>query len=306
MSELIEQQGISEQLAGYRQRVNQALSNFMAELDTNSNPLIAAMRYTILSEGKRLRPWLVYITGQLFDVSLDTLDIPATAVECIHTYSLVHDDLPAMDNDDLRRGRASCHVKFGEANAILTGDALQTLAFSILADKPMPDVAIHYRLAMISELAAASGAAGMCSGQAMDLAAEGCQISLESLEQMHRYKTGALIQAAVRMGALAAGERGRAALPILTQYAATIGLAFQVQDDILNITGDSARTGKRQGSDQKMGKNTYPAMLGLDKACMKTKALLAETESILDILAAQSYDTRLLRALAHFIIERDN
>ncbi len=290
----------------YHKRVDQTLYDFMAHEPLQNSLLIAAMRYSTLSGGKRLRPWLVYTTGQMFGVSLHNLDVPATAVECIHAYSLVHDDLPAMDNDDLRRGKASCHVKFGEACAILAGDALQTLAFSILADAPMPDVAIQHRLAMISELATASGAAGMCGGQALDLAAAGCQIALESLEQIHRYKTGALIQAAVRMGALAAGESGRAVLPVLTRYAAAIGLAFQVQDDILNVAGDSARTGKRQGSDQQMGKSTYPALIGLEHARIKMRELLAETDEALDMLNAQSYDTRSLRTLARFVIERDN
>ncbi len=159
------------------------------------------MRHGALLGGKRLRPFLVYTTGQMFGVSLANLDAPAAAVECIHAYSLIHDDLPAMDDDDLRRGQPTCHIKFGEANAILAGDALQTLAFSILADAEMPDVALRDRLAMVSELATASGVAGMCGGQSLDLEAEGKHVDLQALEQIHRHKTGALIRAAVRLGA---------------------------------------------------------------------------------------------------------
>lgn len=304
MSERTNTVDVTEQLKMYHQRVDQALSGFLTALP--SNHLIEAVRYGALLGGKRLRPYIVYTTGAMFGISLDNLDVPATAVECIHAYSLIHDDLPAMDNDDLRRGKATCHIEFGEANAILAGDALQTLAFSILADASMPDVAIKDRLAMISELATASGVAGMCGGQALDLAAAGRQISLESLEQIHRYKTGALIQAAVRLGAFAAGDRGRAALPALSRYAQAIGLAFQVQDDILNVMGDTTKMGKRQGSDQQMGKNTYPALLGIDNAHIKMQDLFTEALTALDSLTKQCYNTQPLRALAYFIIERDN
>lgn len=162
----------------------------------------------------------------MFGVSRETPDAPAAAVECIHAYSLIHDDLPAMDDDDLRRGLPTCHIKFGEANAILAGDALQTLAFTILSDAPMPEVATQDRLAMVRELAIASGAAGMCGGQALDLAAEGQQVDLAALERIHRHKTGALIRAAVRMGALSAGNSGHQWLPVLDKYAESIGLAF--------------------------------------------------------------------------------
>jgi farnesyl diphosphate synthase len=211
-----------------------------------------------------------------------------------------------MDDDDLRRGQPTCHIKFGEANAILAGDALQTLAFTILADGDMPDVLVKDRLSMVSELATASGASGMCGGQALDLAAEGQQVSLDSLEKIHRHKTGALIRAAVRMGALAAGNTGRAVLPILDTYAQAIGLAFQVQDDILDVIGDTATLGKRQGADQQLGKSTYPALLGLDGAKAKAMDLYQEAVSALDQLAALSYNTAPLLALASFIIERDN
>ncbi|KFK97606.1 MULTISPECIES: (2E,6E)-farnesyl diphosphate synthase [unclassified Serratia (in: enterobacteria)] len=294
------------QLQAFRQRSDRALLDYIAPLPFNNGKMVEAMRHGALLGGKRLRPFLVYATGQMFGLSLNNLDAPAAAVECIHAYSLIHDDLPAMDDDDLRRGQPTCHIKFGEANAILAGDALQTLAFSILADAEMPDVAVRDRLAMISELASASGVAGMCGGQSLDLEAECKHIDLAALEQIHRHKTGALIRAAVRLGALAAGEPGRAALPLLDRYAAAIGLAFQVQDDILDVVGETAKIGKRQGADQQHGKSTYPALLGLDSARAKAWDLYQEALAALECLAAQSYNTAPLRALASFIIERDN
>lgn len=298
--------GFTHELRAKQKRVDEVLTAYVSAQPLADLPLVEAMRYGALLGGKRLRPYLVYASGQLFSLDLMNLDAPAAAVECIHAYSLIHDDLPAMDDDDLRRGQPTCHIKFGEANAILAGDALQTLAFSILADSEMPDVAVKDRLAMISELASASGASGMCGGQALDLAAEGQQVGLEALEKIHRHKTGALIRAAVRMGALAAGETGRAVLPILDNYAQAIGLAFQVQDDILDVVGDTATLGKRQGADQQLGKSTYPALLGLDGAKTKAMDLYQEAVSALDQLAALSYNTAPLLALASFIIERDN
>lgn len=292
-------------LSVYPERVNAALSRLLDPLPFQSSPLVNAMRYGALLGGKRLRPFLVYATGEMLNANPASLDAPAAAVECIHAYSLIHDDLPAMDDDALRRGQPTCHIKYGEDTAILAGDALQTLAFSILADEPMPGVSDASRIAMIAELARASGVAGMCGGQALDLAAEGQRVGLEQLEQIHRHKTGALIRAAVRLGALAAGERGRAALPLLDRYADAIGLAFQVQDDILDVVGDSAVTGKKQGADQDLDKSTYPSLLGLDNARAKARELHQQALSALDILAAQSLDTTALQALASFVIERD-
>ena len=295
----------SQQLDACVTQANDALRRFIAPLPFQNTPLVEAMQYGALLGGKRLRPFLVYATGQMFGVSVATLDAPAAAVECIHAYSLMHDDLPAMDDDDLRRGQPTCHIKFGEASAILAGDALQTLAFSILSDAPMNEVSDRDRLAMLSELASASGAAGMCGGQALDLEAEGQQVNLEMLERIHRHKTGALIRAAVRLGALSAGEQGRQALPLLDKYAESIGLAFQVQDDILDVVGDTATLGKRQGADQQLGKSTYPALLGLEQARNKASDLIAEARQSLEQLAAQSLDTTALEALANYIILRD-
>nr|WP_024967251.1 (2E,6E)-farnesyl diphosphate synthase [Pantoea sp. IMH] len=296
---------ITALLHAHHARVNQALTRFIAPLPFQSSPLVEAMQYGALLGGKRLRPFLVYATGEMLHADTQALDAPAAAVECIHAYSLIHDDLPAMDDDSLRRGQPTCHIKYGEDTAILAGDALQTLAFTILADTPMPGVTPTDRIAMISELAQASGVAGMCGGQALDLAAEGQQVTLSALEQIHRFKTGALIRSAVRLGALAAGERGREALPALDRYASAIGLAFQVQDDILDVVGDTAIIGKRQGADQDLGKSTYPALLGLEGAREKARDLYQESLNALDILAAQSYKTTSLQALASYIIERD-
>ncbi|GKX51081.1 (2E,6E)-farnesyl diphosphate synthase [Budvicia aquatica] len=289
-----------------RHRVDSALKQYIDALPFNQAPLVEAMRYGALLGGKRLRPFLVYATGEMLGLSLDNLDAPAAAIECIHAYSLIHDDLPAMDDDDLRRGQPTCHIKFGEAHAILAGDALQTLAFSILCDADMPAVATIDRLAMVSELARSSGAAGMCAGQALDLEAEKRKIDLSELERIHRHKTGALIRASIRLAALAAGERGKAALPLLDRYANAIGLAFQVQDDILDVIGATEKTGKRQGSDIQHEKSTYPALLGLDNAQKKALDLYQEAVDSLSLLASQSYNTSSLEALAGFIIERDN
>lgn len=296
----------THQLQAFRQRSDRVLLDYLTPLAFSDGQMVAAMRHGALLGGKRLRPFLVYVTGQMFGLSLNNLDAPAAAIECIHAYSLIHDDLPAMDNDDLRRGMPTCHIEFGEANAILAGDALQTLAFSILADAEMPDVTLRDQLAMISELAHASGVAGMCGGQFLDLEAEGKQIDLPSLEQIHQHKTGALIRAAVRLGALAAGEKGRVALPQLDRYAAAIGLAFQVQDDILDVVGETEKIGKRQGSDQQHSKSTYPALLGLDTAKAKASDLCQEALAALASLPTKTYNTEPLRALAQFIIERDN
>ena len=295
----------TRQLHTHTDRVNQAIVSFLEPLPFQNSPMVEAMHYGALLGGKRLRPFLVYATGEMFGVSSEALDAPAAAIECIHAYSLIHDDLPAMDNDDLRRGQPTCHIKFGEENAILAGDALQTLAFSILSQAPMPGVNAADRLAMVAELATASGVAGMCGGQALDLAAEGKQISLESLELIHQHKTGALIRAAVRLGALSAGETGRRALPLLDSFAQSIGLAFQVQDDILDVIGDTAILGKRQGADQQLGKSTYPALLGLEQAQIKAQELYQEALKALTTLSEQSLDTTALEALANYIIHRD-
>lgn len=292
-----------EALSEYQSRNNQQLDVWLSQLPHQDNALIQAMKYGLLLGGKRARPFLVYAVGSMLGQSLDQLDTPASAIECIHAYSLIHDDLPAMDDDELRRGKPTCHIKFDEATAILTGDALQTLAFTILADGPLAPNAESQRIKMVSVLAQSSGAQGMCIGQCLDLSAENKAVSLEQLEEIHRNKTGALILGAVRLGALAAGEKGLAVMPALDRYAKAIGLAFQVQDDILDVVSDTETLGKPQGSDLALHKSTYPALLGLEGAQKKASLLLKEAICALD---AVPYDTTLLQSFAQYVIERKN
>ncbi|WP_217540879.1 (2E,6E)-farnesyl diphosphate synthase [Vibrio metschnikovii] len=292
-----------EALSSFQQRNNQQLDEWLHRLPYQHLPLIEAMRYGLLLGGKRARPYLVYITGQMLGCQLTDLDTPACAVECVHAYSLIHDDLPAMDDDDLRRGKPTCHIKFDEATAILTGDALQTLAFTILAEGQLSTHGETNRIKMVQALAEASGAQGMCLGQALDLAAENRRITLDELETIHHNKTGALMRCAIRMGAMAAGQKGLAILPQLDRYAAAVGLAFQVQDDILDIISDTETLGKPQGSDQQLHKSTYPALLGLEGAMNKAQVLLAEA---LEALQAIPYNTEHLEEFARYVIERKN
>ena len=285
-------------------RVNQYLLNALDALPFAELSLAKAMKYGTLLGGKRLRPFLTYAIGAMLGIKKESLDAPAAAVECIHAYSLIHDDLPAMDNDDLRRGQPTCHIKFGEGNAVLAGDALQALAFQLLSSAQMPDVSDQDRIAMIAELAYASGLAGMCGGQALDIDAEGKRVNLTALERIHRHKTGALIRAAVRLGAYSAGDKGRKLLPELDKYAESIGLAFQVQDDILDVIGDSVVTGKRQGADAEHEKSTYPSLLGLESAQNKARELYNDAMTALEVIEAQGFNIDMLKALANFIIER--
>ncbi len=259
--------------------------------------LVEAMRYAALGPGKRVRPFLVYASGELAGADAAALDAPACALEMIHAYSLVHDDLPAMDDDDLRRGRPTCHRAFDEATAILVGDALQTRAFELLAEAP--GLAEKTRIAMITTLARAAGSQGMVGGQAIDLAAIGQRPDLAALERMHRMKTGALIEASVILGALA-GNPDEAMLERLTRYARAIGLAFQVRDDILDVTADSQTLGKTQGKDASHAKPTYVSLLGLDAAQALAGKLRDEAEAALDGLPRADH----LRALARYIVER--
>ncbi|KIP79489.1 MULTISPECIES: (2E,6E)-farnesyl diphosphate synthase [Vibrio] len=294
---------MQETLTSYQQRNNQQLNQWLEQLPHQEQPLIQAMKYGLLLGGKRVRPFLVYITGQMLGCEPEDLDTPASAIECIHAYSLIHDDLPAMDDDDLRRGQPTCHIKFDEATAILTGDALQTLAFTILAEGELNPNAESHRIKMVQALAQSSGANGMCVGQALDLGAENRRVSLAELEEIHRNKTGALINCAVKLGALAAGDKGLDVMPHLERYSRAIGLAFQVQDDILDIISDTETLGKPQGSDQELNKSTYPSLLGLEGAMEKAHTLLQEA---LQALEAIPYNTQLLEEFARYVIERKN
>ncbi|OAN14327.1 geranyl transferase [Photobacterium jeanii] len=294
---------LSQSLTFYQERSNQQLAQWLAAQPYSDHSLLKAMQHGTLLGGKRARPFLAYVTGEMLGTAIEDLDTAAAAVECIHAYSLIHDDLPAMDDDELRRGQPTCHIAFDEATAILAGDALQTLAFEILASGQLNPNAEPQRIAMVKELAQASGAAGMCLGQAMDLAAEGKHVDLQQLETIHKNKTGALIRCAVRLGALAAGEKGLAVMPQLNRYADAVGLAFQVQDDILDVISDTETLGKPQGSDLELEKSTYPALLGLAGAQEKAQQLYQEALHALDAIP---YNTEKLEVFARYVIERNN
>lgn len=250
-----------------RGRIDALLEKHINNLpDTVDPKLKAAMRHGLLLGGKRVRPFLVFITGKLLGADEQVLEGPAAAIECIHAYSLIHDDLPAMDNDVLRRGQPTVHKAFGEAMGILAGDALQTLGFEILANHPFPERLLPNKVRMLQELGEASGYRGMCGGQALDLEAEGHKVDLEGLLRVHRHKTGALIRCAVRMGALASEYLNDAVMKYLTEYSEAIGLAFQIHDDILDVTSSTEVLGKTAHSDESLEKSTFPALLGLEGA----------------------------------------
>jgi farnesyl diphosphate synthase len=258
-----------------------------------------AMRYAVLDGGKRVRPLLVYAAGEVSGAGPDALDRAALAVEYVHAYSLVHDDLPCMDNDVLRRGKPTVHVAFDEATAMLAGDALQAEAFRVLADAPLPPAT---RAALMRELAHAAGTEGMCGGQAIDLAAVGRTMSADELERMHRMKTGALLHASVRMGALA-GEVGEAALAAIDAYGRAIGLAFQIVDDVLDVESSSEVLGKTAGKDALQAKPTYVSVLGLEQAKARAERLRVEA---VDAIAGFGASALRLRQLADFIVLRSH
>ncbi|GAB2620852.1 polyprenyl synthetase family protein [Novilysobacter erysipheiresistens] len=291
---------LDPQLSAWRERSDAALAGALPALDIEPKTLHAAMRHAVLLGGKRMRPLLVHASGVLFDADPLVLDAPAVAIELIHAYSLVHDDLPAMDDDALRRGQPTVHVAFDDATAILAGDALQSLAFEVLAAAPV-DAAIRVELLRI--LATAAGASGMCGGQALDLGAtgNGGALTLAELEHLHRLKTGALIRAAVRMGALCGGADDDE-LASLDVYADALGLAFQVRDDILDVEGDSATLGKTAGKDVAQDKATFPALLGMQAS----RERLAElTQAMRGALAPFGARAEALRALGRLAVERD-
>lgn len=288
-------------LLAYSERAETALARLLPPQDQPPLELHRAMHYAVLGGGKRLRPLLVYATGRAFGAGLERLDAAAAAVEIIHAYSLAHDDLPAMDDDDLRRGRPTCHIVFGEAMAILAGDALQALAFELLAADPALSVDPAVRVEMLRVLGAACGSHGMAGGQALDLAAVGQVLSPADLERMHRHKTGALIRASIRLGALAAGCSDPRELDALERYGHCIGLAFQIRDDILDIEGESHVIGKTAGKDAANDKPTYPAVHGLDAS----RELLASlTDEAIASLTPFGERVGELVQIARFIAER--
>ena len=292
---------LAKKIEEYQLRVNNELENALEGQSVSSQLLNEAMAYGALQGGKRIRPFLVYAVGEMLGSSLETLDPIAASVEAIHAYSLVHDDLPAMDNDDLRRGKPTCHIQFNEANAILAGDGLQTLAFDILST-PIPALNANIQLKMIKQLAKASGSQGMCGGQALDLAAENKQVEINELECIHNAKTGALIQVAVELGALSKPDLTTEEHALLIEFAKNIGLAFQVQDDILDVISDTQTLGKPQGSDAQLNKSTYPALLGLEEAKNKSEQLY---QNAFNALSQLPYNTELLKEFSQYVVKRE-
>jgi farnesyl diphosphate synthase len=291
---------LSSRLDEWRSRVEQELERWLPPESAIPQRLHAAQRYSVLGPGKRIRPALVYSTAETLGVARTEVDAAACAVELIHAYSLVHDDLPAMDDDDLRRGRPTCHKAFDEATAILAGDSLQVLAFQVLAGHGgIPDDRVRVR--MIDILAAASGTAGMAGGQALDLAAEGRSLSLVDIEQVHALKTGALIRASVLMAAQCAQDLGPARLAALGDVGSLVGLAFQVQDDILDIEGDAALIGKPVGSDEARAMPTYPAVAGIEPAKARVRELHAAAGAI---LRSEGWAGSPLAAVADWLVTR--
>ena len=291
---------IEDALDQYANRINQQLENFLPEVHESPTKLHQAMRYAILGGGKRIRPALLYATGEALGSDLEKLDTSASAVELMHGYSLIHDDLPAMDNDDLRRGMPTCHKAFDEAIAILAGDAIQALAFSILANDAISST---QRIKLIQLLAESSGSLGMAGGQAIDLASINKQLSKQEIEQMHRLKTGALIKCSVLMALTASDVNDPEVFTGFAHYADCIGLAFQIRDDILDIQADTNTLGKPQGSDAALNKPTYPSIVGLQQAETVANDLLEQALSELDTLNIKG---ETLRAVSQYMVKRNS
>jgi geranylgeranyl pyrophosphate synthase len=296
------QEFLADRVPVYQQRIEAVLATAL-DIDGAATPrLLEAMRYSTLAGGKRVRPVLAYATGEALGAPLELLDAAAAAVELIHVYSLVHDDLPAMDNDDLRRGRPTCHRAFDEATAILVGDALQARAFEVLAHAPV-SIAANARLEMLRVLADAIGTRGMAGGQAIDLESVKQTLDEAALERMHRQKTGRLIEASVQLGAISAGLEDGPERAALAEFGAEIGLAFQIQDDILDVEGTTTALGKRTGADADRVKPTYPSVLGLAKS--REQALARRDRAI---AALSPWGSRFagLREFANFLVARIN
>ena len=295
----MENENFADFLKHSQQRVNSKLTCVLNEKNDGHNQLNEAIIYSVLNGGKRLRPTLTYATAEALGGLTEDTDFVAMAVELIHAYSLIHDDLPSMDDDSLRRNQPTCHIIFGEALAILAGDALQALAFIQLTklSKVPPEVSLK----LISSLANAAGPDGMVKGQAIDINSVNQLLTLEELELMHHKKTGALIHASIIMGALSTGKATQLQLDALRDYGVFIGLAFQVQDDILDVSGDTKTIGKEAGSDQALNKATYVKLLGLDGARKKALQLHESAIAALEIFDNKAQQ---LRAIADYIISR--
>ncbi|MBW2238893.1 MAG: polyprenyl synthetase family protein [Deltaproteobacteria bacterium] len=292
---------LNSYLSSKRKQIDNALGVIIENYSKDSK-IKTAMEYSLMSSGKRLRPILCIAAAETVGSHLDDTMRAACAIEMIHTYSLIHDDLPAMDNDNLRRGQPTCHIQFDEATAILAGDALLTLAFEILSSVESADKDHAFnRLRAIHAIATAVGCKGMIEGQMQDIAAEGNVLGLEDLKKMHRLKTGALIEASVIAGTiLVNGNRDQ--IKKLKNYARNIGLAFQITDDILNVEGDPDIMGKDVGTDQARGKSTYPSILGMEKSKIFVKKLVNDALKVLDYFDNKADP---LRAIAHYIVDRN-
>ncbi|HLE93107.1 MAG TPA: farnesyl diphosphate synthase [Sulfuricaulis sp.] len=290
-----------DRLQRYQKRVELALDARLPPARRTPARLHEAMRYVTLDGGKRVRASLVYASGEAVGAEDSALDTPACAVELIHAYSLVHDDLPSMDDDALRRGKPTCHIAFDEATALLAGDALQSLAFEILAEDRALTVSAERRAQMITLLAQAAGSIGMAGGQAIDLASAGKAVTIEQLEEMYARKTGALIRASVLLGAYAQAGFGAGIQQALEEYSRAVGMAFQITDDILDVEGNAETLGKNPGVDMARSKPTYPQLLGLSEAKVRAKRLHTQA---LESLAPLGDNGRTLAELAGFIIER--
>ena len=289
-------------MSAYRAQVQAALTACLLRPDGNPSALHDAMAYAALSGGKRIRAILVYAAGEIFGGDQDLLNQAACAVELVHAYSLIHDDLPCMDDDDLRRGQPATHIAFDEATALLAGDALHSLAFEQLS-KPLGRSLQAQQLGMIAALATAIGRNGMAYGQAIDLAVTGTRLELHALETMHILKTGVLLQTCVRLGGLAYAAIDNQALAVLDEYARCIGLAFQIRDDVLDIEADTRTLGKPQGADVMQNKPTYPSVLGLAESKRLADDLITQALQALSVFGDRA---DLLAAIAEFIVRRPN
>ncbi|HFD88241.1 MAG TPA: geranyl transferase [Gammaproteobacteria bacterium] len=288
-------------MPAWLERIEDRLAHWLPNPRRYRRDFHQAMRYSTLDGGKRIRPLLMYATGVATQQNLDQLDGPACAVEMIHVYSLIHDDLPCMDDDDLRRGKPTCHKAYGLATAVLAGDALQALAFKILATDPAMTTDAKTRIQMIATMATAAGYQGMAGGQAIDLDAVGKKLTLFELEEMHIYKTGELIRAAVNMAAMNQPNLDDARAKVLNRYAECIGLAFQIRDDILDIEGDTETLGKQHGADQALGKPTFPDIIGLKESKIRLTELHEEALGSLDEFGEEA---DVLRDIANYIVDR--
>ncbi|AAM67992.1 polyprenyl synthetase family protein [Buchnera aphidicola] len=283
----------------YYNRINKKLFEIIQELPFQDSVLFRAMKYSTLSGGKRLRACLIYATGETFQVNIAALDVISAAVELVHSYSLIHDDLPCIDNDYFRRGKISCHIKYGENFALLAGDALQGLAFNILSNSNMPGVHDSIRLKMIAEFSNAIGYSGMCIGQMLDLEKERKKINISELEKINLYKTAFLIRCSIRLAYFASNNFSKEVLFILDKFSVSIGLAFQIQDDILDLKNDI----KKLESKRNKTKNTYPLLIGLKKSKIKIKELYKEAFFTLEILK-KNFNVNILKLLTQFIMKR--